>query len=274
MGCHGLSVARDMQSGCQGTPAHAPSSITLLQPSFLWHTGFPAPVQAVFSSAGESQPAKGHLVLQPSAFIQRTQEIWSSTALSLMAPFHCALDISQQKIRKSGDALERNLWACRSLKPNVRGLKHTHNFSYNTQSSTVVPMCLLRCVFGTMILCKAHTQAWPISSPPSVLRCGQGRELQPRAASDVLQSLFLWLLAGEETCTKHPLPSSVARELGLTPAPKHAAKANGQREAFSLSTETSPFAATPESQSLMLAGTSGRLNSIHLLKQGQPEQVP
>lgn len=147
MGCHGLSVARDMQSGCQGTLAHAPSSITLLQPSFLWHTGFPAPVQAVFSSAGESQPAKGHLVLQPSAFIQRTQEIWSSTALSVMAPFHCALDISQQKIRKSGDALECNLWARRSLKPNVRGLKHTQFLIQHTvfYSRTSVPPTLCLC---------------------------------------------------------------------------------------------------------------------------------
>lgn len=77
---------------------------------------------------------------------------------------------------------------------------------------------------------------------------GKGRELQPSAASDMLQSLFLWLLEGEETCTKHPLPSSLARELGLAPTSEHAAKASGQREAFSLSTEISPFAATPDSQ--------------------------
>lgn len=82
------------------------------------------------------------------------------------------------------------------------------------------------------------------------------------------------MLAGEETCTKHSPPSSLARELGPTPAPEHAATASGQREAFSLSIETSLFAAAPDFQkSLMSAGTSGGLDSIPLLKQGQPERA-
>lgn len=57
MGCHSLPAARDRQSAwqkmCREMPAHPPSSVILLQPSFVQHTGFSAPVQAVFSEAGE-----------------------------------------------------------------------------------------------------------------------------------------------------------------------------------------------------------------------------
>lgn len=103
------------------------------------------------------------LVSQPSPSMQHTQQIQSSTALSLTRPFHCAVDITE-KIRKSGDALERSLWPRRALKLNVHGLLHTHSFSFNTQPSTVVPLCLLHCAFGTMSLCRAHAEAWPIST--------------------------------------------------------------------------------------------------------------
>jgi len=40
----------------------------------------------------------------------------------------------------------------------------TASFSSNTQSSTALPLCFLRCAKGTTSLCRARTQAWPIST--------------------------------------------------------------------------------------------------------------
>lgn len=141
---------------------------------------------------------------------------------------------------------------CTAMQPvTTQGFKTKCTWTYTHTQILIQHPVLQSCAFVPPTLYQwvcAEPTLRPGPSPPFVLWGGKGREIQPNTASDVLQSLFLWLLAGKETHTKHPLPSSLARELGLTPAPEYAAKAGSQREAFILSTAISPFAATPDSQ--------------------------
>jgi len=106
----------------------------------------------------------------------------------------------------------------------MQGLKTKCTWAYTHATPTLLqpvshptPSLLQPCLCASYVVPKAQRVCAepalkPGPSPPSMLLAGKGKELQRSAASDVLQSLFLWLLAGDETCTKHPLPSSLARD--------------------------------------------------------------
>lgn len=129
------------------------------------------------------------LVSQPSASVQHTQQIESSTALSLTRPFHCAVDITQ---RKSGKVAMHWNAAC-----DHAGLEnwmymdfYTHTVSHSTPSLLQSCLCASYIVPLAQWVCAEPTLK-PGPSPPPMIWGWKSRELQPSAASDMLQFVSL-----------------------------------------------------------------------------------
>lgn len=131
---------------------------------------------------------------------------------------------------------------CRALKPQCTWTSTHNTVSHSTLNLLQSCLCASCVVLLAHSLCRAPLKPGP--SPPSLFWGGKGRELQPSAASDVLQSVSL---AAGRGGNMHWVPTPFHSSQGT--APDHANKASAQREASSLSAERSLFSAAPDSQS-------------------------